>query len=144
MYRRTTNRTNSVAAGFDWVNLLAAIWLFIAPWVLTFTGNAGAAWDAWLTAIGIFVVALTALSTRRSMVPTGTEGINVLLGIWLFVSPWVLTFTGLTAAAWNAWATGVLVTAASLGAMFTSGGRRRETLPAQPHEAEDVRRRHAA
>ena len=36
-------------------------------------------------------------------------GINFLVGIWMFISPWVLGFTGRQAAAWSAWISGAIV-----------------------------------
>jgi hypothetical protein len=37
------------------------------------------------------------------------DAVNFVLAVLLFVSPWALSFTGETAASWNAWVTGVLV-----------------------------------
>jgi len=37
------------------------------------------------------------------------EWLNVILGAWLFLSPWILGFTGTSAAAWSAWIVGALV-----------------------------------
>jgi hypothetical protein len=40
---------------------LLAVWLFISPWVLGFA-LFGAAWDAWIVAILVWLVALAALT----------------------------------------------------------------------------------
>jgi hypothetical protein len=48
-------------------------------------------------------------------------------GIWLFISPWVLKFSGNRHALWNALIVGALViifAAWDLGAMQQTGGRR--------------------
>jgi len=37
------------------------------------------------------------------------EWLNVILGAWLFLSPWILGFAGTSAAAWSAWIVGGLV-----------------------------------
>lgn len=37
------------------------------------------------------------------------EWINLLLGAWLFVSPWVLQFSGNPTMSWNAWIVGALI-----------------------------------
>ncbi len=46
---------------------------------------------------------------------------NLILAIWLFISPWVLQFGGATlggaAAAWNAWVLGVIVFLVALSAI---------------------------
>ncbi|MCY1521029.1 Glutamyl-tRNA(Gln) amidotransferase subunit A [compost metagenome] len=44
------------------------------------------------------------------------DPVNVALGAWLIISPWVLGFQGVTAAMWSAVLTGVLLGAVALGA----------------------------
>lgn len=105
----------------DWANLVLAIWLFISPWVLNFagvidgsTGAAGgtanspamsAAWNAWVIGVIVAVLAVAAISRLQQW----EEVINMLLGIWLFIAPWVVGFTSLSAAAWDHWIVGALV-----------------------------------
>jgi hypothetical protein len=45
------------------------------------------------------------------------DAVNCVLGIWLFLSPWILGFAGAPGAAWNAWIVGVIITAASVAAL---------------------------
>jgi hypothetical protein len=103
----------------DWVNVALAVWLFISPWVLNFGGavtGAGvagtaavamaAAWNAWILGVIVFLLALTAARQQRS----SPEWINVLLGGWIFIAPWVLGFAGLfPAAAWDHWIVGAVI-----------------------------------
>nr|WP_281166742.1 SPW repeat protein [Thermus igniterrae] len=42
------------------------------------------------------------------------EWLNVLLGVWLILSPWLLGFSGVGNAMWNALIVGVLVGALAL------------------------------
>lgn len=37
------------------------------------------------------------------------EWVNVVLGVWLILSPWILGFSGMTNAMWNAVIVGLLV-----------------------------------
>jgi hypothetical protein len=53
----------------------------------------------------IVIVALVALASPAS---PGVSWLNVVLGVWLFISPWVLRYTGTLDAAWNAWVFGVI------------------------------------
>lgn len=89
----------------DWSNLFLAIWLFISPWTFGFTTSAAAAWNAWIVAVIVGLVAASALY----QVYRWEEWTNVALGIWLAISPWVLGFTGAAAAARNAVLVGLLV-----------------------------------
>ena len=119
----------------DWVNLLLAIWLFISPWVLQFAaGNAtapaagndfpaaNAAWNAWVLGVIVFLVALSA----RSRMEFWQEWINLLLGIWIFIAPWVLGFVALSAASWDHWVVGALV---FLISVCNIAAARRQHLP---------------
>ncbi|MGH6725928.1 MAG: SPW repeat protein [Pseudolabrys sp.] len=75
----------NVAYG-DVINLILAVWLFLSPWIVGFTGLAPAAWTAWLSAIAIAVFAIAALSAFAEW----EEWINLALGIWVLISPWVV------------------------------------------------------
>ncbi|HEX5328361.1 MAG TPA: SPW repeat protein [Acetobacteraceae bacterium] len=108
----------------DWINLILGIWLFISPWVLQFgsgvavsqpvAGAPGgpihavhhAAWNAWVLGVIVGLVALSALSR----VELWEEWLNLLLGAWIFASPWALGFAGVIgAASWDHWVVGALV-----------------------------------
>jgi len=43
---------------------------------------------------------------------------NLLLGAWLFVSPWTLGFTAEPAAAWNAYVTGGVIAVLAIAALY--------------------------
>lgn len=103
----------------DWTALALGIWLFLSPWILRFDagvppGDAAAAaaagnasWNAWVCGILIALVALSAVSRMELW----QEWINMLLGAWVFIAPWVLGFSGpnLAHAAWDHWIVGALV-----------------------------------
>jgi SPW repeat len=101
----------------DWLNAVLAVWLFVSPWVLNFggvvDGGVGttaaiamtAAWNAWVLSVIVFVLAITAARQLGS----GPEWLNVLLGAWIFIAPWVLGFVGFPAAAWDHWIVGAAI-----------------------------------
>ena len=45
------------------------------------------------------------------------DSLNVLLGVWLILSPWALQFTGSQTAFWNAIVVGVIIAAAAFAAL---------------------------
>lgn len=112
----------------DGVNLLLAIWLFISSWVLGFTPgaavSAAVAWNAWIAAIVIGVFAIAALVKARPW----EEWINLIVGAWVFISPWVLGYyITNTAALWNSLVIGALVFVLSVWDLSTQpeiAGRR--------------------
>jgi SPW repeat len=101
----------------DWVNVVLAVWLFMSPWVLRFaqTAPAGAngsavavdhaAWNTWVLAVIVFLVALSALGS----IQVWQEYWNLALGAWIFVAPWALGFVGLARASWDHWIVGALI-----------------------------------
>ena len=85
-----------------WANLVLGAWLFISPWVLGMT--AGPAWNSWVVGAVIFVVALSAMGRGPAL---WNGWVNLVLGAWRFVSPWVLGMYA--ASAWNSWVVGAVV-----------------------------------
>jgi hypothetical protein len=89
----------------DWLNLLIGIWLFISPWVLGFAGSEfSASWNAWILGVAIVVFSAIAVSIPQAW----EEVINILLGIWMVISSWVIGITN-RAVETNAVIVGLLV-----------------------------------
>ena len=82
----------------DWTNLILGLWLIASPWLLHFTGTTAAAWNGWIS--GAIIAALAAAALYQ--VQKWEEWTNVVVGIWLAVSPWVLGFSNDPATTWNA------------------------------------------
>jgi hypothetical protein len=72
----------------DIYNLLLALFLFAAPWLFAF-GNGGAKIDVWVSSAAVAVVSILALIAFSNW----QEWLNLLLGVWLIISPWVMGFT---------------------------------------------------
>jgi hypothetical protein len=89
----------------DWVSLVLGVLLFISPWVFAFAQGSSAL-DAWIVGVIGVILALVALGALAAA--TTVEVISVILGVWLFISPWVLGFSTLSGAAWTAWIIGIL------------------------------------
>ncbi|WP_234685531.1 SPW repeat protein [Bradyrhizobium monzae] len=71
----------------DVYNLFLAAVLFISPWLFKLTNNEGKI-DLWVTSAIIVVLSLAAIIAYRDW----EEWINVLMGVWLVASPWLLGF----------------------------------------------------
>jgi SPW repeat-containing protein len=89
----------------DYGTMLLGVLLFISPFVFGDTSQTTAAWTAYIGGVLIFLSGLLAASLAAVR---ATEGVPVVLGVLLFISPWVLGFAGVTAIAWTAWVIGVL------------------------------------
>jgi len=90
----------------DWVSLVLGVLLFISPWVFGTATNTPGSWNAWIVGVLGVILALWALAMVGTSVIA--EWISLVLGVWLFISPWVLGFATITSAAWTAWIIGIL------------------------------------
>ncbi len=89
----------------DWASLVLGLWLLLSPWLLGYTSLTNALWNSVIVGI---LVALMALMHLRGG-PVWEEWVNLVLGIWLILSPWILGFSGMASPTWNAVIVGVLV-----------------------------------
>ena len=69
----------------DMVGAVLGLWLFVSPWVLDY-GEMTATQNA--VVVGFLLIATEFVTL--SMFRVWEEWINVILGAWLVVSPWVL------------------------------------------------------
>lgn len=104
----------------DWVSLILGIWLFISPWVLGFTSVANAATNAWILGIAVAVVAIIALS----MPQLWEEWVNLILGVWLIIAPWVVGFSNMSTPTWNSVILGIIVALVNLWGVMEFQRRR--------------------
>ncbi len=90
------------------LNIIAGIWLIISPWVLSFNG-----YDSRMTGNNvIFGIVVAVLAAIRAYAPRGTvwlSWINVLVGIWLFISAFYFAGATMATPFWNNIILGVIV-----------------------------------
>jgi SPW repeat len=77
----------------DLYNLLLATFLFMSPWLFARANGTAATIDLRTSGAAIVVISLAAMVAFAEW----EEWANLLLGIWLMVSPWVLGFAHTTA-----------------------------------------------
>jgi hypothetical protein len=93
----------------DWANWVFGIWLFISPWALEFDLEAVPTRNAVIVGALIILAEVVTLSIFRPW----EEWINVALGAWLVISPFILGIASAAAKA-NFLIVGVLVGALAL------------------------------
>ena len=99
--------------GQDVVNVILGIWAFVTPWVIGHRPGPVVIANYVIVGILITFFACSALVTFRAW----QEGINMALGAWLLVSPWVLGFSAIASMMWSAVVIGVLVAICSAFAL---------------------------
>src|SRR5262249_1192068 len=103
----------------DWLSWAFAIWLCISPWALDFSLDAPPTRNAVIVGALIILAEVVTLSIFRPW----EEWINVVLGGWLVISPWVLGVAA-RAATVDFVVIGVLVVALALYEMWDVRRRR--------------------
>lgn len=98
----------------DVINLILGLWLIISPWALGYLADTTAAWNAYIVGIIVVVAAAATLVAFHRW----EEWINVALGAWLIVSPFLFGQEGHAVVMWNQIVTGVLVGGLALWAAF--------------------------
>ena len=81
------------------LNIIAAIWLIVSPFVLAYTTLPVALWDTII--VGIIVLILAWARAASPLRNIGLSWLNLLLGIWLIISPFVLGYATSPTATWN-------------------------------------------
>ncbi|HEX8010396.1 MAG TPA: SPW repeat protein [Casimicrobiaceae bacterium] len=99
----------------DPVNLILGIWMIVSPWALQHQGEMPPTWNA--VVLGILIAAAALIALFKVM--AWEEWINVAFGVWLLISPWVLGFSGLAIAMWNAVIVGIVVAVLALWTLGT-------------------------
>jgi hypothetical protein len=80
----------------DVVNTCLGAVLFLMPWLFDF-GSTVAAWNAGFVGAVIFVLSIAAIVRFAQW----EEWINLVLGLWVVISPWVLGFAAMATAMWG-------------------------------------------
>ena len=96
------NNAVRVASG---LNILLGIWVIISPWVYGHPYSVGSVWNSVI--VGILIVIFAAIRFSGSPA-TWPSWLNVLLGIWLIISPWIYGYAGHNAREWNSIIFGII------------------------------------
>jgi hypothetical protein len=94
----------------DVINFLLGTWLFVSPWVLGYASAGTTAINAWIFGVIVAVLALLAIYAYQAW----EEWINAVIGVWIFVSPWVLHVSADPKILWNDLIVGALLVVLAL------------------------------
>lgn len=104
----------------DWATVVVGVLLFIAPFAFGATGVSSVAYTAYAGGILLAVAGLWSLASPQAQFPEWAE---VVIGVLLFIAPWVLGFSAVTAMAWSAWIAGILAVVLSGSVLYADRGR---------------------
>jgi len=90
----------------DWINVLLGCWLVASPSQMGYLLNHVATGNA--CGIGVLLVLFNVIAVCR-IIDSGQEIVNILVGVWLILSPYALGFAAERNPALNAMFVGVAV-----------------------------------
>ncbi len=90
--------------------LLCGIWLFVSPWV--YGAPFATAFNSWVVGCAIVILALVKLG--KPVYSSVMSWCNMVLGAWVFFSPWIYGYTGNEGRFINSLCVGVIVFFAAL------------------------------
>ncbi|WP_454621950.1 SPW repeat protein [Bradyrhizobium cenepequi] len=105
----------------DWIIGVVGLWLIASPWTIATTMPEGVSqtvvnWNFIITGVVAVILAAAALASFQLW----EEWADVIVGLWLVASPWLLHFTASPSATWNAVIAGaVLIVAAGWNMIAT-------------------------
>lgn len=110
----------------DWLLVALGTWLIISPFVLSYNSTTNvAAWNSYILGVAVAGFAIGALSVPR----VWEEWVNLVLGIWLIISPYVLQYSDVEPIATrNNLTTGILIAALAVWAMLQYPTHRRRVV----------------
>jgi hypothetical protein len=98
--------------GNNWVNIVLGIWVIISPFVLAMH-SPKVMWNNVITGAVVCILALIRWGTHR----LGLSWLNLILGICLVISPFVLFLN--TAVMWNNVILGIIIAASALSHTYS-------------------------
>jgi SPW repeat len=96
----------------DWTALVIGVLTALSPIVVS--TDTAAMWTLIVFGVLIAAAALWSLAQPESV---ASEYVHAVLGVLLFISPWVFAYADMVGAAWTSWIAGVLTVAVGLAAV---------------------------
>ena len=110
------------AKTLSWVVVLFGLWEVIAPFSLGYSATSAALWNAIIIGVGLIVLAGWAALVNQEGTIKSLNWVNAVLGLWLIIAPFVLTYSAAGAAMWNDIVVGVVVAVLGAWAALALGG----------------------
>lgn len=103
----------------SWLVVVLGAWEVLSPFILGTSHSAGALWEAIILGIALIILAGWAALSNQVSTVKALSWINVVLGAWLILAPFIVGYASVTAAMVNDIIIGVLALLLSLWAALT-------------------------
>lgn len=89
------------AKSINWWIAIFGAWEFLAPFILGYSAVKSALWDALIIGLALIVLGVWAAVSKDGGTIKSLSWINAVLGVWLIIAPFLLSYSGTSAALWN-------------------------------------------
>lgn len=96
----------------DWAEVVIGVVAALSPLWLSTDGTA-----MWTMVVLGALIALDGLASLAMPGMVYGEGVQIALGVLLFLAPWVMSYTEFNGASWTSWVAGALTVVAGAAAM---------------------------
>jgi ABC-type iron transport system FetAB permease component len=101
------------------LDVIAGVWLILAPFVLGYAFATGALWNDIL--LGIIIAVLAGYRAMSEGYKTSWPSwVGFIAGLWLIVAPFIVGYSSISAAVWNDVIFGIIVAVLSLWAALST------------------------
>jgi VIT1/CCC1 family predicted Fe2+/Mn2+ transporter len=116
------------AKTLSWIIALAGLWEIVAPFVFGMTAASAFLWDAIIVGLALLVFGVWAALANTEETVKYLNWINAVLGLWLIIAPFVLTYSNATAAMWNDIIIGLVALVLGVWAAMTVGSHGQQPM----------------
>jgi uncharacterized membrane protein HdeD (DUF308 family) len=116
------------AKTLSWIIALAGLWEIAAPFVFGMTATTAFLWDAIIVGLALLVFGVWAALANTEETVKYLNWINAVLGLWLVIAPFVLTYTSAAAAMWNDIIIGLVALVLGVWAAITVGSHGQQPM----------------
>jgi len=109
------------AKGLSWVIAIAGLWEILAPFIIGYSSVTAAMVDAIILGILLLGLGLWAALANSSGVIKVLSWINAVLGLWLVLAPFILSYSKTTVAMVNDLIVGIVVVILGIWAAVVGG-----------------------
>ncbi len=116
------------AKTLSWIIALAGLWEIVAPFIFGMTATTAFLWDAVIVGLALLVLGVWAALANDENTVKYLNWINAVLGLWLIIAPFVLSYSSAAAAMWNDIIVGLVALALGAWAALAVGSHGQQSM----------------
>ena len=111
----------------SWIIALAGLWEIVAPFIFGMTATTAFLWDAIIVGLALVVFGAWAALANNETTIKYLSWINAVLGLWLIIAPFILSYSSAATAMWNDIIIGLVVLVLGAWAALAVGSQGQQT-----------------